>query len=62
MSRAIRRLGAVALTGGTVAASTSIWPILLGPVGMFVMGATLAIEAIGLLSDDDKDTGYGYPE
>ena len=50
--RAIRRVGVVALTGGTVAASTTIWPVLLVPVGMFLAAASLAVETVSLLDHD----------
>lgn len=53
INRAIHRLGAVALTGGTVAGATTIWPIILVPVGVFIAAATLAVETIAILADGE---------
>ena len=49
LTRGIHRVGIIALTGGTIAASTTIWPVLVVPAGMFLAGAALAVEGLGLL-------------
>lgn len=38
LTRGIHRVGIIALTGGTIAASTTIWPVLVVPAGMFLAG------------------------
>ena len=53
IGRAIRRIGTVALTGGTVASATTIWPVLVVPASMFLAAATLAVEVVALVDESD---------
>ena len=55
IGRVIRRIGTVALTGGTVAGMTTIWPVLVIPASMFLAGATLAVEVVTLVDNDAAD-------